>query len=282
MSIALDKPAGKPRGRRSLRRRAKELRRACLYWTRGEFRHKYLYISHHKCATQFTRRIILRVCKVMGLRWAEFDAREDRDRVTRSGWHLNNFMLLMDYNSQMLDVNSVQAKGFHVIRDPRDILVSTYFSHEKTHRVNHSEIGRDRDVLRSGDLASGLRFLLDESTYFGRFIETMENWNFDSPNIHEATYEDLTGNPVAEFTRIFDFLGIPIEPGQLGKILESNNFQSMKTRWASNHPETHGNHYRRGVAGDWVNHFDAELKDEFKRRHGNLLIKLGYERDLSW
>ena len=25
-----------------------------------------------------------------------------------------------------------------------------------------------------------------------------------------------------------------------------------------------------------------ELKDEFKRRHGNLLIKLGYEKDLSW
>jgi lipopolysaccharide transport system ATP-binding protein len=41
-------------------------------------------------------------------------------------------------------------------------------------------------------------------------------------------------------------------------------------------------HYRKGVAGDWTNHFTPAVEREFKRRHGHLLIKLGYTESFDW
>ena len=46
--------------------------------------------------------------------------------------------------------------------------------------------------------------------------------------------------------------------------------------------EDTGSHYRRGVGGDWVNHFEPEHVARFKERHGDLLLKLGYESDPDW
>jgi len=41
-------------------------------------------------------------------------------------------------------------------------------------------------------------------------------------------------------------------------------------------------HYRKGVAGDWENHFNEEHKRFFKDNFNDLLIKLGYESDGNW
>jgi hypothetical protein len=40
--------------------------------------------------------------------------------------------------------------------------------------------------------------------------------------------------------------------------------------------------YRKGVAGDWKNHFSKEDRRVFKEEAGELLIRLGYEDDLDW
>jgi len=36
------------------------------------------------------------------------------------------------------------------------------------------------------------------------------------------------------------------------------------------------------VAGDWRNYFTARDKEIYKEEAGELLIRLGYERDLDW
>jgi lipopolysaccharide transport system ATP-binding protein len=41
-------------------------------------------------------------------------------------------------------------------------------------------------------------------------------------------------------------------------------------------------HVRKGVAGDWQNHFTPKLKDFFKRRYGKLLVLSGYEKNDQW
>ena len=41
-------------------------------------------------------------------------------------------------------------------------------------------------------------------------------------------------------------------------------------------------HYRRGVPGDWVNHFESDHVRVFKGRYDDLLIKLGYEKNEGW
>ena len=41
-------------------------------------------------------------------------------------------------------------------------------------------------------------------------------------------------------------------------------------------------HLRKGIAGDWQNHFTDRLKTEFKRRYSETLIRTGYEKDSNW
>ena len=42
------------------------------------------------------------------------------------------------------------------------------------------------------------------------------------------------------------------------------------------------NHYRKGVAGDWRNHFEPVHVEYFKRNYNDLLLRLGYETDPHW
>jgi hypothetical protein len=39
---------------------------------------------------------------------------------------------------------------------------------------------------------------------------------------------------------------------------------------------------RKGIAGDWKNHFSEKHKDLFKQLCGEALIRSGYEKNLEW
>jgi len=41
-------------------------------------------------------------------------------------------------------------------------------------------------------------------------------------------------------------------------------------------------HYRKGVAGDWINYFNQEHRRYFRENYTDLLIKLGYEKGSDW
>ena len=41
-------------------------------------------------------------------------------------------------------------------------------------------------------------------------------------------------------------------------------------------------HYRKGVPGDWKNHFKPEHVAHFKRHYNDLLLKYGYETNPDW
>ena len=41
-------------------------------------------------------------------------------------------------------------------------------------------------------------------------------------------------------------------------------------------------HYRKGLPGDWVNHFTRSHAEAFDERFGDLLVRLGYEESSSW
>ena len=46
--------------------------------------------------------------------------------------------------------------------------------------------------------------------------------------------------------------------------------------------EDRGSFIRKGVAGDWVNHFTRETAELFDELAGDALVALGYESDRGW
>ena len=79
-------------------------------------------------------------------------------------------------------------------------------------------------------------------------------------------YEDLTGEgQTAEVDRMLRHCGIAVPPAELEALLSRYSFTRMRS-----------DHYRKGRAGDWRNHFDDDIQAAFAAATGDLVEILGY------
>lgn len=175
---------------------------------------------------------------------------------------------------------SDRSKTFYVMRDPRDVIISSYYSALYSHNPNH-EINAMREILSNSTKSEGLEFLI-HSSQIG-VLSVLDEW------IHAPTdervkffkYEDLFGeSQFKTFQSLMKHLSIDISDDELQEVLSRNQFQKISGRHKGTENVHH--HYRKGVAGDWKNHFTEEHKKLFKTLSRNLLQELGYEKDYNW
>ncbi len=160
-------------------------------------------------------------------------------------------------------------------RDLRDIAVSHYFYVRRTPWHPECEDYVDLDV-EEGLLHFGRTLLPD-------FVDWMRSWreNRDSDQSIELRYEDLLANTVEEFRRVADHFGLDASPPTVDRIVAEHRFEAM-SNGRSRGEQDEGSFVRKGVAGDWQNHFTSQVKDLFKRHAGQVLIDFGYEADANW
>jgi hypothetical protein len=237
--------------------------------------------------------------------------------------HRVHFLSYANANIQHADQLAFH-RGVHVVRDPRDMLVSGYFSHKNTHDTSEwPALIRHRDKLQQLSKEEGLML---EMEFSRPFFEDMLTWNYEQENVLELRMEDVTANPVDHFLAISDFLGILDErtlsrtqkllyslmahsnrlnhrgrrfmPGRLPvfptprrqfhalppemvkMIVERWTFERLTGRKKGQ--EDRGNHLRKGIPGDWKNHFTADHVTAFKQKYNDLILKLGYETSPDW
>ncbi|NJO76387.1 MAG: sulfotransferase domain-containing protein [Leptolyngbyaceae cyanobacterium RM1_406_9] len=274
------------------------------------------YFGHHKGATVWIRSIIKQVCKIVGLNHVAVSNVGAFNQDLAAFVDQNDIDFISYTNAKFEYVQPLEPfKGFHVIRDPRDIVVSAYFSHLRTHPIKGwSELVEFRDRLHSVSKNEGLILEMD---FRRKSFDDMYNWNYSSKYIKELKMEDLIQNPRKEFVDIFkylellknsSFLELAVQRGlesfamfrrrqfkhspkastpddiseqQLQKIVKANDF-SVKSGGRKPGEEDLNSHFRKGIAGDWKNHFNQQHIDYFKEQYGDLLIKLGYEQDKNW
>ena len=95
----------------------------------------YCYFGHHKMASTFITTLVRHISKYVGLR-SEVVNIPSKFNYNLGEHLLNNGTRFLCYvNAQCEYVNQITIpfKGFHVIRDPRDCIVSAYFSHRNSH-----------------------------------------------------------------------------------------------------------------------------------------------------
>ncbi len=167
-------------------------------------------------------------------------------------------------------------RAFFVLRDPRDILVSWYFSMKNSHSIDGvEERRRVREQLQGLSKAEGLCWAIQELTDYGLF-HAQKSWiDVDDPDVRVFKYEKLTGdNQFQEMNQLFSHCTISIPDTEFRDLLHRHGFESTEKRQKGE--EDRSSHRRKGVAGDWVNHFDAEVKATFEDEVGELPQKLGY------
>jgi hypothetical protein len=190
-----------------------------------------------------------------------------------------------------------EAKVIHIIRDGRDQAVSMLH-----HVWNRSTDQGGVQTLKPGESERREIYRKDPKkllqTGEGMFTEerlrgAARSWNARvgktaedgpallGPNYTEVRYEDLLELPNEEVGRLARFLGADTSEKAVQQAVDSASFERLSKGRERGQEDT-SSFYRKGVAGDWNNYFTERDKEIYKEEAGELLIRLGYERDLDW
>src|ERR687890_277208 len=210
--------------------------------------------------------------------WArEGDAARHLDNLTRLA--TEHFLVgrlretnkkLVGDKSPLLNPNFIQevgriypeAKVIHIIRDGRDQAVSMLH-----HVWNRSTDQGGVQTLKAGEFERREAYRRDPK----RFLRMGEG----------MFTEDLLERPNEEVDRLAGFLGADTSEKALQQAVGSASFEKLSKGRQRGQEDT-SSFYRKGVAGDWNNYFTERDKEIYKEEAGDLLIRLGYERDLDW
>ncbi len=160
-----------------------------------------------------------------------------------------------------------------MIRDPRDIIISTIFYVEKKPKhhlynaLTKQKTFREKMFL----LINGCEF--EHIPPYNQYLHRFTDWLDEDCFV--IRFEDLVGsvgtsnNSVHTIMEIYSYLGMNIDIKQAEKISEEMVSAKSPT-------------FRKGKTQQWKKFFDEETKQLFKNTMGDILIRLGYENNHNW
>jgi len=161
------------------------------------------------------------------------------------------------------------SKFIYLHRDLRDVTVS--WAHDMHHR----------NLLPGKSLSE-----LVELAYQGNLREPSHaamEW-LKQPCM-TVRFDEMKADMTGTVRKICDYVGLyDVEDAEIRGLVDKYSFEKVtgRSRGEEGPMIRTGYMFRKGVSGEWKNHFDDKMKNEFKNIYGDALIQLGYERDLSW
>ena len=187
---------------------------------------------------------------------------------------------------------------FYIYRDGRDVMTSFYFDRVRiarySKRPGSTYVGRTYEKLLGRnydpqDVVRHLpRFMEYEFSHPGRgtplnWREHVEAWYHPERRgaITYLSYEELRRDCAGALGRaIEEITGEAVDPWRIETTVEK-----MSMRRLTGRDPGHGDitqHIRKGIVGDWKNHFSREAAEVFNELAGDILVRLGYEADRHW
>ena len=121
---------------------------------------------------------------------------------------------------------------------------------------------------------------------FAQRFEQSHAWRaLKQPNVFQIQFEEMKENIPALIESLLEFIGLPpMEPAALKQLCKKYSFESLTGRQRGEAGETIRNKFmlRKGIRGDWANHFDGTTARMFQRRFGRYLRAWGYEPNGKW
>ncbi|XP_051262453.1 sulfotransferase family 2, cytosolic sulfotransferase 3 isoform X1 [Dicentrarchus labrax] len=155
-----------------------------------------------------------------------------------------------------------KAKVIYVMRNPMDVMVSSYYFHQMAAFLQDP-----------GTFEEFMDKFLEGRVLFGKWTDHVKGWRHTDlgDRIMYITYEEMVQDLPAALRRMSDFLGRKLSDEVIQKIAEHCSFKTMKTNNMSNFslvPKIYMDSdkspfLRKGVAGDWKNHFSSEQQAKF-------------------
>lgn len=178
-------------------------------------------------------------------------------------------------------INVSGVKTFFIYRDPRDQIISTALWIKKNSQWAKYDLNLliDELITDSGRIWCAIfdsplaiwQSLMNITTFYNLYLP----WQFE-PYVYTATFEKLVGKrgggddemQLSEIIAIARHMGFYINRQQ-ALVIAKDLFGKSAT-------------FREGKIGAWKKYFLKRHKIAFKKIAGQLLIDLGYEKDLNW
>ncbi|USN99864.1 MAG: sulfotransferase domain-containing protein [Phycisphaeraceae bacterium] len=162
-----------------------------------------------------------------------------------------------------------------LFRDLRDVAVSNTFY------VRNTPWHPEHPHYAGKDVADCL------AVFAERTLEDYANWvrlwaqNADPVVSVILRYEEMLVDVETCLRRVASLFELDASDATIREIAEKNSFSRM-SGGRSRGESSDSNFVRKGVAGDWRNHFTPALCDLYKAKIGRFLVDFGYEPDESW
>ncbi|XP_053308572.1 sulfotransferase 2B1-like [Spea bombifrons] len=155
-----------------------------------------------------------------------------------------------------------KAKIIYVMRNPKDILVSLY------HFAKILCLYKD-----PRNFQEFVEDFLQGNVLYGSWFDHIKGWMQmkDNSNFFTITYEELQQDLRGSVEKICKFLGKEYDDALIDAVVKHSSFQVMKENKMSNYSimpqnfmdHTKGTFMRKGVIGDWKNHFTVAQSEYF-------------------
>lgn len=237
--------------------------------------------THHKTGTVWMSTVFKAIARRLGAHYLDFWSHFGRlDRVLKTPFILLNHNSIFSKHASVLRRDDVRS--LHLIRDPRDVLISALHYHKRAsepwlhERIEGSNEASYQQRLNAlATVHDQYLFELDNAT--GSTVEAMLDWQYGRPNCMEIRYEDLWGDrSLSLWRQVASFLGF--EEGEL-EVCEKSFWEHSLFGKPS---RANRRHARSGEAAQWKHEFTRELAEAFLDRFPDALQVLGYEEDDRW
>lgn len=235
------------------------------------------HITHWKAGSQWVRAILKDAVPRRYIRVVEDMSNLRTD--LRPGW-VYSPVYLPTWGFNEFIPATLPMRRFVVIRDLRDTLVSWYFSVKHSHPLVEKNttdfLAPWRQRLQSSSIEDGLIMVLEER--MDPIAQIQRSWLKAGDLV--LRYEDMLADEQGAFQRIFEHCELDVEDSVRRAAVDRHSFESRTGRKRGE--EDLSAHHRKGVAGDWQNHFTPRVVEAFKQRFGDVLIETGYEQSTDW
>lgn len=178
-------------------------------------------------------------------------------------------------------VNFLRQDGFatyFILRDPRDVVISHVHyvtdleSRHALHRYYTEELRDFDDRLTVSIL--GLQGIDFDFPNIRQRFEPFLGW-MECPEALILRFEDFIANRICILGKVIDYAV------QRGFPLEMDTEEAISVLASNINPQRSPT-FRSGKAGGWRSQFNPTHKKLFKEISGDLLIRLGYEKNNDW
>ena len=244
-------------------------------------RYNLVVATHHKTGTVWMDGVFKTIARDLGAQYANFHSAHGQLGDLNHGP-----FILLSYDSDFGDFASLldreDVKILHLIRDPRDVVISAMHYHRASRESwlhepipGYDNLTYQRALQKLPTKFEQYVFEMDNSS--ASTLRDMAKWQSGRANCFEARYEDLQQDTqLVTWQRIMTFLGLDAEEQAIGsrRFWQNSLFGGLSRL---------GNrHVRSGAVAQWRREFTPELATAFLKRFPGVLRSLGYETSDAW